>query len=161
MRGRADMGGDPFAEILKGKVVIVGIGNSLCGDDGLGPLLVGRLAKSCRQLCIDAGDALERHLGRIVREDPDTVLLVDAAHLGSSPGEHALLGPGELEGVGFSTHRWPLKMQLEELARNTCSRIYLLAVQPRSLELGRKVSGEVRRSLQRLEKRISKALAAA
>ena len=52
-------------------------------------------------------------------------------------------------------------MQLEELARSLSSRIYLLAVQPRSLELGKKVCGEVRRSLQRLEKRITKALAVA
>ena len=155
------MSGDPFEEILKGKVIVVGVGNSLCGDDGLGPLLVGWLAKSCRHLCIDAGDVLERHLGRIVRESPDTVLLVDAAHLGSTPGEHAILSPGELAGVGFSTHQFPLKMQLEELARSLSSRIYLLAVQPRSLELGKKVCGEVRRSLQRLQKRITKALAVA
>jgi hypothetical protein len=85
----------------------------------------------------------------------------DAAHLGSTPGEHAILSTGELAGVGFSTHQFPLKMQLEELARSLSSRIYLLAVQPRSLELGKKVCGEVRRSLQRLEKRITKALAVA
>lgn len=153
------MSGDPLAAILKGRVLIVGVGNPLRGDDGLGPWLVGRLAKRCRQPCIDAGDALERHLGAIVRENPDTVLLVDAAHLGSTPGEHALLSPGELEGVGLSTHRLPLKMQLEELARSLGSRIYLLAVQPRSLELGKKVCGEVRRCLRRLEKRIVRALA--
>ena len=155
------MSGDLLAEVLRGKVVIVGVGNSLRGDDGLGPLLVGRLAKSCRQPCIDAGDALERHLGRIVREKPDTVLIVDAAHLGCAPGDHALLSLGELEGAGFSTHHLPLKMQLEELARNVGCRVCLLAVQPRSLELGKKVCGEVRRSLQRLEKRITKALAVA
>jgi hydrogenase 3 maturation protease len=155
------MSGEPWGKILRGKVVIVGVGNSLRGDDGLGPWLVGRLAKSCRQPCINAGDALERHLGRIVREKPDTVLLVDAAHLGCAPGDHALLDPGELEGAGFSTHRFPLQMQLEELARSVGCRVYLLAVQPRRLELGKKVCGQVRRSLQRLEKRISRALAAA
>jgi hydrogenase maturation protease len=153
------MSGDPFREILQGKVVIVGVGNRLCGDDGLGPLLAGRLARRCRQPCIDAGDALERHLGRIAGENPDTILLVDAAHLGSTPGDHAVLGPGELAGVGFSTHRLPLKLQLEELARRVGSRIYLLAVQPRSVELGKSVCGEVRRSLRRLEKRITRALA--
>jgi Ni,Fe-hydrogenase maturation factor len=61
--------------------------------------------------------------------------------------------------VGFSTHRLPLKLQLEELARRVGSRIYLLAVQPRSVELGKRVCGEVRRSLRRLEKRITRALA--
>ncbi len=155
------MTGDPLREILKGKVIIVGVGNPLCGDDGLGPLLVGRLARRFRHLCIDAGDTLERHLGRIVRENPDTVLLVDAVHLGSAPGGHALLEPGELEEVGFSTHRLPLKMQLEELKQRVGSRIYLLAVQPRRLELGKRVCGEVKRSLRRLEKRITKAMAAA
>jgi hydrogenase 3 maturation protease len=155
------MSGDPLAEVLRGRVVMVGVGNSLRGDDGLGPWLVRRLAKSCRQPCIDAGDALERHLGRIAREKPDTVLVVDAAHLGCAPGGYALLAPGELQEVGLSTHRFLLKIQLEELARCAGCRVCLLAVQPRSLELGKKVCGEVRRSLQRLEKRISKALEAA
>lgn len=154
------MAADPLQEVLQGKVVIVGVGNCLCGDDGLGPLLVRRLAKRLRHRCIDAGDALERHLGRIVREDPDTVLVVDAAHLDLAPGDHAVLGPEELEGVGFSTHRLPLKMQLEELGRSV-RRIYLLAVQPRSLELGQGICAEVRRSLQQLEERITRALAVA
>jgi hydrogenase 3 maturation protease len=155
------MSRDPWTEVLRGKVVVVGVGNCLRGDDGLGPWLVARLAKSCRQSCIDAGDALERHLGRIAREKPDAVLLVDAVHLGSAPGDHALLRPAELEEVGYSTHRFPLKMQLDDLERNVGCCVYLLAVQPRSLELGKKVCGEVRRSLRRLEKRISKALEAA
>jgi hydrogenase 3 maturation protease len=155
------MTGDPLREILKGKVIIVGVGNPLCGDDGLGPLLIGWLAKKLRHLCIDAGNALERHLGRIIRENPDTVLVVDAVHLGSTPGDHVILEPGELAGIGFSTHRLPLRLQLEELEQRVGSCIYLLAVQPRRLELGTGVCGEVRRSLRRLERRITKATAAA
>ena len=71
---------------LRGKTVIVGIGNSLRGDDGFGPALVQRLQGRVRPVCIDAGVAPENYLGRIVKEQPDTVLLVDAAHLGLEPG---------------------------------------------------------------------------
>jgi len=34
---------NPFTSLLNGKIVFVGIGNSMRGDDGLGPVLVERL----------------------------------------------------------------------------------------------------------------------
>ena len=39
----------------KGKVVIVGIGNLLRGDDGFGPALIERLSGNVEARCIDAG----------------------------------------------------------------------------------------------------------
>ena len=33
-------------EIFKGKIVIVGVGNTLRGDDGFGPMLIEKLKKN-------------------------------------------------------------------------------------------------------------------
>ena len=60
-------GGNVLARILKGKVVIVGVGNVLRGDDGLGPLFVEGLKSKVAAPCINAGNAFENYLGVIIR----------------------------------------------------------------------------------------------
>ena len=82
---------NPFTDILKGKTVIVGIGNSLRGDDGLGPELILKLQGKLKAVCIDAGNSPESYTGKIVKENPDTILLVDAVHLNLPPGQYRLL----------------------------------------------------------------------
>lgn len=145
----------PFPPILSGRTVYVGVGHVLRGDDGLGPRLVARLKKRLAAPCIDAGSSLERYLGRILRLEPDTVLLVDAVHLGLEPGAWRILEPAELlADGGLSTHDLALGFHLEELARRLPGKVHLLGVQPRWLALGRGLSAEVRSALRGLEARI-------
>jgi hydrogenase maturation protease len=147
----------PFPPILSGRTVYVGVGHVLRGDDGLGPRLVARLKKRLAAPCIDAGASLERYLGRILRLEPDTVLLADAVHLGLEPGAWRILEPAELLAGGLSTHDLSLSFHLEELAGRLPGKIYLLGVQPRWLTLGRGLSAEVRSTLRDLEARIVEA----
>jgi hydrogenase 3 maturation protease len=152
--------GEPggLEDVLRGKVVIMGVGNVLRGDDALGPLLVQKLERRLGLPCIDAGSAPENHLGRVVREDPDTVLLVDAVELGLRPGAHAILQPGELEERGLSTHDVSLRLCLEELGRRIRGQVFLLGVQPERLAFGERMSRSIRRTLRILETRICAAL---
>ena len=87
-------------DVFKGKVVIVGIGNTMKGDDGFGPALVERLSPKVKAVCIDAGSAPENYTGKIVKEKPDTILIVDALHLGlaNAKGRTALLSAGSRKG---------------------------------------------------------------
>ena len=65
MNGVTDTRKTTLADILKGKIVIVGIGNILKGDDGLGPILSERLETVLDIPCINAGSALENYIGRL------------------------------------------------------------------------------------------------
>ena len=147
-----------LGQIIEGKVVIVGMGNCLRGDDGLGPSLMERLKKKLDITCINAGSTLENYLGKIVREDPDTVLLIDAVHLGLEPGAYEIMDPEEVNPTGFSTHDISPKMHLDLLSRSINGKIFLLGVQPGQLTLGSKISAEVRKTLRILERRITKAV---
>jgi hydrogenase 3 maturation protease len=147
-----------LGRLLRGKVVIVGTGNELRGDDGLGPALVRRLRKRLPAPCIDAGTALENHLGPILREEPDTVLLVDAVQLGREPGDYELLDAQALGQQGLSTHDMGLGLALELLKTQVRGEIILLGVQPQQLTLGRGISPGVRRTLRTLERGITEAL---
>jgi len=139
-----------FAPILKGKTVIFGIGNTLRGDDGLGSVLVNTIAGKIDALCLDGGNAPENYLGKILKERPDTLLIIDALHLGEQPGTFKLLKPDELRVSYFSTHSIPLRILIEYLEDELHSDIYIIGVQPSSLTLGEPISEPVKKAIQRI-----------
>jgi hydrogenase 3 maturation protease len=147
-----------FRKILKGKVVIVGIGNILRGDDGLGPTLVDRLKGRVEVTCINAGNALENHLGLISRAHPDTVLLVDAVHLGLDPGEARIVDPSRIEHAGLSTHDVSPGLFLDFLVEESKCSVFLLGVQPESIEMGSGISETVEKTLEILESELLEVL---
>jgi hydrogenase 3 maturation protease len=137
--------------IVRGKTVIVGIGNPLQGDDGFGPALVGRLQGKTNMICIDAGSAPENYLGPIAREEPDTILLVDVAHLDLEPGQCKILQPEEILKCGLTTHDMSSRMFIEFLQNQTQANIFMLAVQPQNISLGDPMSECLTKTLDEIE----------
>ena len=136
--------------VLKGKIVIVGVGNTLRGDDGFGPALAERLRGEVNALCIDAGTTPENYLGKIAAEKPDTVLIVDAVHLGLPPGRYEILRKHDILSAGFTTHDISPRLFVEYLERKTEAQIYMLAVQPARLDFGAEISPNVKTTLDSL-----------
>lgn len=179
---------NPFIPILKGKTILMGIGNTLRGDDGAGPILVERLERSARArsvpvLLMNAGNAPERFLGKALRENPDTLLLVDAVHLSDPPGGFRIMTLSEVADNGSSTHDVSLRTLLAELhavklgeersgrrpnlwkqehegnllnAVMPC--VYVLGVQPARMDLGLGLSPQVDRTLRLCERLLLQAL---
>jgi hydrogenase 3 maturation protease len=147
-----------WTSILKGKVVIVGIGNILRGDDGFGPRLVEEVQGQVEAVCIDAGAAPENYLGRVVRENPDTILFVDAVHLGLASGRFTVLNKSEILKTGFTTHDLSLHLLIEHLEFQTSAGIYLLGVQPQIMAFGEEMSEPVQAAVTKLAMDIQQAL---
>jgi hydrogenase 3 maturation protease len=139
-----------LSSLLNGKTVIVGIGNPLRGDDGFGPHLVELLRNTVKAVCIDAGTAPESYIGKIIKEDPDTVLIVDAVHLGLEPGEFRVMEGSEILQSGFTTHDLSPRMFMDHLEQRTRARIYMLGVQPQSVHFGDEMSEPVKRTAEQL-----------
>jgi len=138
-------------DIFKRKLVIVGVGNILKADDGVGPVVIDRLRGKTRALLIDAGTAPESYTGRIIKENPDVVLLIDAVHLDREPGQYEILEKDEILKSGLTTHDISPRMLIEYLAAQTGADIYLLGVQPKAMGLGEDLSPEVAQSIEGIE----------
>lgn len=143
-----------FKDIFKGKVVIVGMGNTLRRDDGFGPALVERLKASRGLVCIDAGSSPETYAGKIIKERPDTILVVDVLHSDLEPGEYDILRSSEIIKSGFSTHDISPRMFLEYLKEETGADIYMLGVQPQDVSFGEGISERLKKSLEEIVKLI-------
>lgn len=142
---------DQLLNILKGKIVIVGIGNILKGDDGFGPLLVQRLQGKTRAVCLDAGTAPESYAGKVIKEKPDTILLIDAVHLEQPPGTCDILEKTEILRGGLTTHDLSPRLLIDFLEGQTGAQIFLLGVQPQGVDYGQEMSAGVAASLDNIE----------
>ena len=140
-----------FPDIINEKTIIVGIGNPLRGDDGFGPALVQRLQGKVNLACVDAGNTPENHLGRIIKEEPELVLLVDVADLGLDPGQYRVLHPAEILKRGLTTHDMSSRMMIEFLQDQTQANIVMLAVQPENISLGESMSECLNKTLDEIE----------
>lgn len=129
-----------FRRFMRGKMIIVGIGNPLRGDDGFGPALIQRLQGKVSAICIDAGIAPENYVGRIVKEDPDTILLVDAAQLDLERGRYRILQTADIVKCGLTTHDMSSRMLIEFLENQTQADVLMLGVQPQNVSLGEVMS---------------------
>mgnify|MGYP001593157859 FL=1 len=137
---------------LKGKVLLLGIGNSLRGDDGFGNALARDLEGKISLKVLEAGSAPENFLGIIIKEKPNTVLFVDAVDFGGEIAEMCLWNLKKIKTKNlFFTHNSSLSLIFNFLKENTQSNFYLLAIQPKSIKFQDKMSLEVQNRLEELK----------
>jgi hydrogenase maturation protease len=83
-------------------VLVAGIGNLFCSDDGFGPEVARRLGSRAPEgvRVVDYG-IRGMHLAYDLLDGYDVLVLVDAAPVGQSPGDVAVLevGPSDLGGA--------------------------------------------------------------
>jgi len=133
-----------LAPLLTGRVCVVGVGNRLAGDDAAGPAVIDALRGSAAADCLDAGDAPENFLGKILALAPDTLLIVDAVCMGGAPGEVRVLDPDRLDGAGISTHALSLDVACRYLRARREMRIRIVGIQPAAADPGAPLSEAAR-----------------
>lgn len=138
---------------LQGKVVIVGIGNTLRGDDGIGSLLAARIQDKVPHIVYDASSSPENYLGKIIKDRPGTILLIDAVDFGGQAGEFRMLEGEDVQTVNFfSTHDASISLAISYLKNSLPEAdIIILAIQPKVLVFGDKLSPEITKTLEKLE----------
>jgi hydrogenase 3 maturation protease len=129
------------------RVAVLGVGNTMNGDDGAGVWLVRtlatRMAATPGVLLIDGGTAPESFTGPLRRFRPDLVVEVDAAHLDQPAGTLAWIDWRDADGMSASTHTLPPSVLARFLTTDLGCRVALIGVQPETLEMGRGVSPSV------------------
>ena len=142
---------------LKGKVVIMGIGNCLRSDDAAGSLLAQRIKEKVPFVVFDAGVAPENFLEKIVKERPDTVMIIDAVDFKGKPGESRLFDAQDLKTANlFSTHNSSITLLFNYLHYNLEVDIIALFIQPKTIVFGDTVSREVEETLVQWENLFSR-----
>lgn len=130
------------------RVVLLGVGSDLRGDDAAGMLVASRL-KSCLKVVFGA-TAPENLTGEVRRLKPTHLIIVDAAQMGKKAGTIEVIEPDRAEGVTFTTHQLPLNILTHYLKQEVGCEVILIGIQPKTLKFGKPVSSEVKSSVSKL-----------
>jgi hydrogenase maturation protease len=135
-------------------VLILGLGNPLCGDDGVGPVAVRMLQERDLPAGVEVLDGGTAGLGLLsLIADRQHVLVVDAVEMGRPAGTVARMPLDEASLVtaqgALSPHQLGLAEVLELAGRlgMALPRVVILAVQPASLSWEQKLSQPVQESM--------------
>lgn len=129
-------------------IVILGVGNRMRSDDGIGSLVASDLLqyKYDNLVVYDCETTPENYIDKAVEAKPDWVIFVDACNYEAKPGEFKLFEEKEIEDISYgllSTHTLPLTLTIELIKKQCNCRISLLGIQPKSFTMGVDLSTEL------------------
>ena len=144
------------------KEMLLGIGNILNGDDGIGIYVAQRLNKYLKYakneakrakimdikrklIVVYCGTTPENYTSIIKKHHPDKLILVDAADMGLNPGSYRTIPPEKIEAMHFSTHNVPLSIFMSYVSQ-FCGEVVLIGIQPDRMDTGTALSSVVQKN---------------
>ena len=121
------------------KLIVLGVGNELKCDDGVGPYIIKKLKEENiedkkKLLFIDAKTVPENFTGKIRKEKPTHLIIVDACLMDEEPGFMKIVNKYDFANIGISTHSMSLSFFVRYLEKDTEFRIIFVGIEPESMD---------------------------
>ncbi|WP_298523638.1 hydrogenase maturation peptidase HycI [uncultured Methanobrevibacter sp.] len=122
------------------KLIVLGVGNELKCDDGVGPYIIKKFKETTLEdgqklLFIDAQTVPENFTGKIRKENPSHLIIVDACLMDCEPGEMKIVDKHDFADIGISTHSMSLSYFVRFLEKgNDNLRIIFVGIEPESMD---------------------------
>ncbi|MBN2653942.1 MAG: hydrogenase 3 maturation endopeptidase HyCI [Nitrospirae bacterium] len=128
-------------------MLVVGVGNTLRFDDGVGSYIISKLDKPINGLNVfDAGQRPETAIDQAVTLMPVRTIILDAAHFNGIPGEARIIPDDLIPQLIFSTHSFPLGAVSRFIAQDTGSEVYFIGIQAQNMSYGEGLSEAVKQT---------------
>ncbi len=128
--------------------MLLGIGNTLRRDDGVGNYIAHRM-EGTGWTAVDCGTVPENFTSVVRRSHPDLLVFVDAGRMGIPPGEFRRVPKEEIEDVSIGTHALPLSHLIDFLA-DAAETILFIGIEPENVRDGEGLSEPVIEGAERL-----------
>lgn len=130
------------------KLIILGVGNELKCDDGVGPYIIKKLKEenieeNKKFLFIDAKTVPENFTGKIRKENPSHLIIVDACLMDGEPGDMKIVNKDDFANIGISTHSMSLSFFVKYLEKDTAIKIIFVGIEPESMDYADKPTQKV------------------
>ncbi len=132
------------------KLIVLGVGNELKSDDGVGPFVIKKLKEENIEndnvLFIDAKTVPENFTGKIRKEKPTHLIIVDACLMGGMPGDMKIVDKDDFADIGISTHSMSLSFFVRYLEKDTDFRIIFVGIEPESMDYSQQLTENVEKA---------------
>lgn len=126
------------------KIAILGIGNELRTDDGLGLFIVENISIEAPSLLIEnVGSVPEAFTRSLAEFGAERIIMIDAADMQKPPGYVQLVTKDRITGIALSTHSMPLSFLMMYLEQETGGHTILLGVQPQNIQFGEGMTPQI------------------
>lgn len=127
------------------RVVLLGVGNPMRADDGIGPKIIQLLEERPLDnvMLLNTETVPEAFTGKVEKHDPTHVMLIDAANFRGAVGETKLILGSQIGGQAISTHSLPLSIFISYVERSTGVPVVLLGIQPKTISFDEPMSPEI------------------
>lgn len=134
-----------------GKLIVLGVGNELKCDDGVGPFIINKLKDEDIEnnetlLFINAETVPENFTGKIRKEKPTHLIIVDACLMGAKPGDVKIVDKHDFANIGISTHSMSLSFFVRYLEKDTDFGIIFVGIEPESMDYSDKLTENVEKA---------------
>jgi len=142
------------------RVAVLGVGNPIRGDDGVGVHILQLLESMDLKdtLLLNTETVPEAFTGKVTAYEPTHVLLLDAANFRAAPGEMRLIDSKNIGGQALSTHSLPLTIFITYIENSLEAKVLLLGVQPRVIDFGAEMTPEVKKAAEKASTMIKEIL---
>ena len=140
-------------------LIILGIGNDIRGDDGLGPYIINQLSElnelsmenkennvSRNLHLINGGSVPENFTGLIKRIDPSHIIIVDATLMDKQAGKIEIIDKENIKDISVSTHSMSLSYLVRFLEQDIEFEIIFIGIQPEKMDLSFELSETIKES---------------
>jgi hydrogenase 3 maturation protease len=131
--------------------VLVGLGNVLRRDDGVGVYLAQNIHPGFNIHVINVEVGIENYIGKINSYLPDLLILMDCVFFNRRPGYSRLSPVTDLVGYTTNTHNIALK----SISNLFTAQTFILGIQPDSVALGEGLSAPVLKKAEHLVQKIN------
>lgn len=128
------------------KLIILGVGNELKSDDGVGPYVIDRLMEvsSDSVILIDAQTVPENFTGKIRKEQPSHLIIVDACLMDEEPGTVKVVSRDDFANIGISTHSMSLSYFVRYLEQDNDFNVIFIGIEPKIMEFANALTPNVK-----------------
>ena len=127
-------------------ILLVGIGNVLRSDDGVGVYIANGIKKRPPFDTLIVEVSIENYIGKINKMETDLLIFIDCVDLGKEPGYFSLMPIEKIKNYTWNTHN----ISLREVTKLFNTSVFILGVQPSSLDIGEEMSQPVQEAADRL-----------
>ena len=134
-------------------LIVLGIGNDIRGDDGLGPYIINQLTdlkESNGDLdnihLINGGSVPENFTGLIKKIGPSHMIIVDATLMNEEAGFIKIVNKEDISNVSISTHSMSLSYLIKYLEQDIDFKLIFIGIQPENMDLTFELSDKIKDS---------------
>ena len=123
------------------KNILMGVGNILRGDDGIGSI-IAKSFKDNDWLSLDCGVAPENYTSIIKKNSPELLIILDVVEMDLKPGELRIINSKKIAALHLTTHSMPLSFLITYL-KDYVEKIIFIGIQPKKIAFSDSISPEV------------------